>query len=96
MGALNMDTNSLPNDAPWWARWLVAEWQQCYRWFSVQALAFLAIAPEAYEMAPQLQAALPPVWMHHLQAFVAVAAILGRLMQQKSKTESNVIKEVKP
>jgi hypothetical protein len=94
MGSLNPDT--LPPDTPWWARWLIAEWRQCYRWFSVQALALLAILPEAYETAPQLQAALPPVWFHHLQAVLAVAAVFGRLAQQKNKLESSIVEKVKP
>ena len=75
----------LPADAPWWAKYLVANAGNWWRWASTWILAAAVAAPEAYEALPQLQQYVPPAVFHHLEAVLAILAFIGRLAKQPPK-----------
>lgn len=62
---------------------LVPDWRRAWRWFSVQALAVLAALPVAWaELPPDVQAMLPEPWRPWLLAGLALAGLVGRLVDQ--------------
>lgn len=62
---------------------LVPDWRRAWRWFSVQALAVLAALPVAWaELPPDVQAMLPETWRPWLLAGLALAGLVGRLVDQ--------------
>lgn len=62
---------------------LVPDWRRAWRWFSVQALAVLAALPVAWaELPPDVQAMLPEAWRPWLLAGLALAGLVGRLVDQ--------------
>ena len=62
---------------------IVDDARRAWRWFSVQALAVLAVVPLIWsELPPEVQALVPGEWKPWVLAAVAVAGILGRLVDQ--------------
>ena len=66
---------------------LVDDWKQAWRWFSVQAGAFLAVAPEVYENVRGMREFIDPTWFNHAMAALGVSVILGRVIKQGKKDE---------
>ena len=66
---------------------LVENWKQCWRWFSVQALAAVALLPVVWpSLPPQVTGWVPESWRPWILVLLAVAGIIGRLVdQQKGK-----------
>lgn len=63
---------------------LVEDARRAWRWFSVQALAILALIPVIWaELPPESQALLPEAWRPWALTLVAVAGIAGRLIRQR-------------
>ena len=63
---------------------MVDDARRAWRWFSVQALAVLALVPLIWaEVPPEVQAFIPAGWHPWILAGVAVAGILGRLVDQE-------------
>jgi di/tricarboxylate transporter len=62
---------------------LVDDARRAWRWFSVQALAVLAVVPLIWgELPPEVTALIPAGWHPYILAGVAVAGIMGRLVDQ--------------
>lgn len=59
---------------------LIENWREAYRFLSVQLAALLAVLSLAYDYLPAVQQYLPEGWVKWL----ALAIIVGRLLQQKS------------
>lgn len=75
----------LPDTAPWWAKYLVANWKQIYRYASTWFLAALAAVPLAQEALPTLQ--LDQHWDHALTVLFAVLTICARVVKQTPPTK---------
>ncbi len=71
-------------------RWLVADWRQCWRWFSTHALA-LAVALQAawLEMPDEMKEGLPAELVHVLTIIVLVLGFIGRLLPQHKPSETD-------
>jgi len=63
---------------------LVDNWKDAWKWMSVQLAAALALLDLAYEYLPAVQSYLPEGWVK----WVAVAIIVGRLLNQSDKKEN--------
>lgn len=75
--------NNLPADAPWWARWMVAEWRDFYKWLNSYFIGAMIALPSAYEVLPkQYQDMIPVSAMHWLQALLGLATFVN-LMKKK-------------
>jgi len=62
---------------------LVENARQAWKWFSVQALAMLALVPLIWsELPPETQEIIPPTWRPWIVTGVALAGIAGRLIAQ--------------
>jgi hypothetical protein len=62
---------------------LVHGWRQMWRWFSVQALAAIAALPVVWAaLPPDLKAAVPDGWLIWIAAAVALAGVVGRVIDQ--------------
>ncbi len=62
---------------------LIEEWRQCWRMFSVQAMALATAIQGAWMfIPPQLQASIPPGWVKGITISLLVLGILGRLVDQ--------------
>lgn len=65
----------------------VSNWQSAWKWFSVQALALLAVIPAVWAaLPPEVQAIVPEPWRIGIMILIAVAGVVGRLVDQE-KTE---------
>lgn len=63
---------------------IVEDWKGAWRWFSVQALAFLAILPIVWlSLPPQINEWVPEEWRPFIVAGFAIGGIAGRLIEQK-------------
>lgn len=57
--------------------------RRAWRWFSVQAMTFLALLPIVWEqLPPETQDLVPPAYRPWAITIVAVAGILGRTIKQ--------------
>lgn len=62
---------------------LVSDARRAWRWFSMQALALLAIIPVVWaELPPEVAAIIPAGWYPWIVTGVAVAGMIGRLVDQ--------------
>jgi hypothetical protein len=62
---------------------LVDGWRGAWRWFSMQALAVLALAPVVWAtLPPDVRAWVPQDWQPWLLVAIAVGGIAGRLIDQ--------------
>ena len=62
---------------------LVKDARKAWRWFSVQALAALAILPVVWvQLPPDVQAMMPDAWRPWVMVALAVGGIAGRLIKQ--------------
>ena len=75
-------TSSLPADAPWWARWMVANWKDAWKWLSTWLIAIAAAAPMLYENLGPLKDAISPTVCHYAQSLLVVLIFLGRIKKQ--------------
>lgn len=79
------EKSNLPADAPWWARWLVAEWGQAWRWLSVQWPLICGTLAEVYaQYGDEIAKHVPPNWVPHIVAAAFWLTMALRLMKQKS------------
>lgn len=75
--------DTMPKDAPWWARWMVAEWRDCWRWLSTYLIGAAALAPVAYEQIGALKDAMPPQVFHWIETGL-VALIFFQNVRKKT------------
>lgn len=62
---------------------LIENWRQAPRMLSVQALAVIAGLPAAWLMIPdEVKALIPPAWIPWITTGLALAGIIGRLIDQ--------------
>lgn len=62
---------------------LVPNWKKAWRWFSVQALAVIAVLPFAWEYIPHdVRGLIPMEWQPFVFSAFAAAGIFGRLVRQ--------------
>lgn len=62
---------------------LVENWRSAWRWFSVQALAALAVLPLVWPALPaDVRAWVPPEWQPWILVALAIGGIAGRLVDQ--------------
>lgn len=66
---------------------LVDDWKQAWKWFSVQALAILALLPIVWPTLPvQVHQWVPDAWKPWIIVALAVGGLVGRLIPQTPKT----------
>lgn len=62
---------------------LVPDWKKAWRWHSNRAMGAIAAMPLVWVSLPaDLKKTVPPEWLPWIAAVVAVAGIVGRLMDQ--------------
>jgi len=65
---------------------LIPNWRRAWRWFSVQALAILAVLPMVWlQLPPDIKAYIPPAWGWAVFVTIAFGGIIGRLVDQNPK-----------
>ncbi len=63
---------------------LVEDWKQAWRWFSVQALAAVALLPVVWPTLPkEVTDWVPAEWRPYIIVALAIGGIAGRLIDQK-------------
>lgn len=77
-----MTDENIPPDAPWWARWLVAEWRDAWRWLSTWLIGAAACAPIAYEQIGTLRDSLPPHLFHWIETGLVVLIFLQNIKRK--------------
>lgn len=61
----------------------VSDWRSAWRWFSVQALAAIALLPVVWPtLPPQVHAWVPEEWRPWIIVALAIGGIAGRLIDQ--------------
>lgn len=62
---------------------LIPNWRECWRWFSVQALAAIAALPLVWPSLPaDVRAWVPDSWQPWILVALALGGIAGRLVDQ--------------
>ena len=68
----------------------VPNFDKAWQWFSVQAMAFAAAFPIAWEMLPpELKTLIPDSWMKWVVAGILIGGIFGRLLDQGTTKEED-------
>lgn len=81
------DYGNLPKDAPWWARWIVANWREGWRWWSSNWSILCGIGTEIYAThQPEIDSVIPSAWLPHIAAAAFVMTTVLRFVQQKPPT----------
>lgn len=63
---------------------LVEDWRSAWKWFSVQALAIIALLPVVWpSLPPQVTGWVPETWRPWIVVLIAIGGIAGRLIDQK-------------
>lgn len=79
-------STDLPPDAPWWARWLVANVAEAWKWASMWWPATCAAAAEVYAINSDtintyIRDAVPSNWWPHIVAASFAASMLCRVLR---------------
>lgn len=65
---------------------LIPDWKKAWRWFSVQAFAAIIALPVVWGMLPSdAKAFLPDSWEPWILVGLAVAGLVGRVIDQNRK-----------
>ena len=64
---------------------LVEDWKKAYKFLSVQIIAVIAAAQGLLVFVPTIKDFIPPSLWHGLMATLAIAAIVGRVINQGQK-----------
>lgn len=75
----------LPADAPWWARWIVANYRDWFKWLSQWFFVALGIVPVLRENSDWFQAHLSAPQFHYLMTALAVLGFISRFINQTRK-----------
>lgn len=68
---------------------LIPDWRSAWRWFSVQALAAIALLPVVWPtLPPTVTEWVPESWRPWIIVALAVGGIVGRLINQNKPTPS--------
>jgi hypothetical protein len=77
---------TLPSDAPWWARWMVANAREAVNWWSVRWPLICAFGCEVYAAyGDQIIAYIPVSWRPHIAAAAFLVGVFLRLKRQLPK-----------
>jgi hypothetical protein len=84
-------STDLPPDAPWWARWLVANADQAWKWASVWWPVSCAAVAEVYAQYPAeitdfVRGLLPASWWPHVLSGAFLAGAVFRIIKFKTRT----------
>lgn len=77
------DFVELPPEAPWYLKWMVAEWRSFWSWATTYLLGAAMALPSAYESIPGLKDSIPAAWLHWVQTALAVITFVN-LLRKKS------------
>lgn len=77
-----VDDGDMPKDAPWWARWLAAEWRNAGRWLSTYLIGAAAAAPIAYDQIETLKAFIPPNAFHYIETGLVLLIFLNNIRRK--------------
>lgn len=80
---MSEEDGGLPPDAPWWARWIVANWKDAWKWFTTWVFAALAIVPQLQEHTELLTGLLTPSQFNKLVSVLALLGFVLRLVNQQ-------------
>ena len=75
--------DDFPPDTPWWAKLLVGNIRDCYKWFSTYFTLTLAALPMIYEYAPDLAGNMSATERHYLMTGLAILTFLSRIVNQR-------------
>ena len=64
-------------------QWLVQDWQNFTKWWSVRFGALVVLAPILYTQVAQLQQYLPQSTFNYAMSGLGILVILGRLKNQQ-------------
>ena len=79
-------STDLPPDAPWWMRWIVANFREGWRWFSVQWPIICAGLIQLYTWYPnEISEFVPAKWMPHLASAAFILTAVLRFINQPPK-----------
>ena len=84
--------SDLPPDAPWWAKWIVANIDEAWKWGSVWWPAFCAAAAETYAADAQqindfVKGIIPPTWWPHVLAAAFIVSMFLRVLNLSRKKQ---------
>ena len=68
---------------------LVEDWKKAWKWLSVQLAALAVVAMQLYQQFPQFQSYIPDKMFHNIMSGLVALIIIGRLIQQGEKNETN-------
>ena len=79
-------STDLPPDAPWWARWFVANVSEAWKWFSVQIPLWCGTAAAFWPLyGEQIIQHVPDKWGNYFVAAAFWLTMGARLVSQSKK-----------
>lgn len=86
---LPTSNTDLPQDAPWWARYLVSNAREGWKMFSVNIPTIGAFLIEANELyGKQIQEFMPTSWIPHVASIMLLVTAAMRLVNQQKAPKS--------
>lgn len=82
VSGIGLRSTDLPPDAPWWARWFVANITECWKWLTTWLTAIAAAAPILYENVSSLHGAVSDSTAHYISSALVMLIFLGRIKRQ--------------
>lgn len=90
-------STDIPDDAPWWAKWMVSNVDQAWRWASVQIPATCIAVAEGYNLLDDatkkkvidaLNTVIPEKYKVHVLAILFLAFIVIRTVKLPKKDQA--------
>lgn len=94
-------STDIPDNAPWWAKWFVANVNEAWHWASNRWSIACAVAAETYAEFPDqindaVQKLVPPAWYPHLIAGAFAMTALWRIINLKRPKPGDSTQEKTP
>lgn len=81
--------SDIPDDAPWWIRWMVSNWRDAWKWAETWFVTLLGALPLLYDHMDLLQDFMEPKTLHSAMSGLAVLALIYNLKNRPAQPKES-------